>query len=173
MPLRPVEDPVDLLAGVGHLLLDAHLVRVQVHQAALEAEPARAEEALVDAGRPQHVGAEIADERHRRQTEHAAGDENGDAGCVGERGRDEQAVGHDDELALVAQLEREVVRGRARVECDRLALADQRRRGAGDRALPLDLEPQPQVEADLGLALLQRPHAAADARDESLLGERR
>ena len=93
-------------------------------------------------------------------------------GRVGERGRDEQPVRDDDELALVAQLEREVVRGRARVECDRLAFADQRGRGARDRALALDLEAQAQVEADLRLALLQRPHAAADAGDEALVGER-
>ena len=34
VPLRAVEDAVHLLAGVGHLLLDPHLVRVQVHQPA-------------------------------------------------------------------------------------------------------------------------------------------
>ena len=57
------------------------------------------------------------------QAEHAAGDEHGDARRVGERGRDQQAVRDDDELPLRAQLEREVVRGRARVERDRLAVA--------------------------------------------------
>ena len=171
VPLRAVEDPVDLLAGVRHLLLDPHLVGVQVHQPALEAEAARAEEALVDARRAQHVGAEVADERHRREPQHAAGDEDGDAGRVGERGRDEQAVRDDDELALRAQLEREVVRRRARVERDGLALADHRRRRARDRALALDLEPQPEVEADLGLAVLERADAAANARDEPLLRE--
>ena len=67
-----------------------------------------------------------------------------------------------------AQLEREVVRGRARVERDRLALADHRGRRTRDRALSVDLEAQPQIEADLRLALLERPHAAADARDEAL-----
>ena len=68
------------------------------------------------------VGAEIADERHRRQAQHPAGDEHGDAGGVRERRRDEQAVRDHDELPLRAELEREVVRGRARVERDRLAL---------------------------------------------------
>ena len=163
--------PYDLLAGVGHLLLDPHLVRVQIHQAALEAEPARAEEALVDPRRAQHVGAEVADERHRGEAEHAAGDEHGDPGRVGERGGDQQAVRDDDELALAAQLEREVVRGRARVERDRLALAHQRGGRAGDGPLALDLEAEPEVEADLRLALLERADAAADAGDEALPGE--
>ena len=92
----------------------------------------------------------------------------GDPRRVGERRRDEQPVRDDDELPLRAQLEREVVRGRARVERDRLALVDHRRGRARDRALPLDLEPEAQVEPDLELALLQRPHAAADAGDEAL-----
>ena len=38
----------------------------------------------------------------------------------------------------------------------------------GDGLLPLDLEPQPEVEAQLGLAALERPDAAADAGDEPL-----
>ena len=171
MPLRPVEDPVDRLAGVGHLLLDAHLVGVEVHEAAFEAEAAGAQEALVDPGRAEHVGAEIADERHGREPEHAAGYEHRDAGRVRQRGGDEQAVRDDDQLALLPQLERDVVGGRARVERHRLALLDHRRGGAGDRALMLDLEPQAQLEPDFRLALLERPHPAADPRDEPLLGE--
>ena len=95
-----------------------------------------------------------------------------DPGCIGERGRDEQPVRDDHELALRAQLEREVVRRRARVERDRLALTDERRRRPGDRALALHLEPKAQVEADLGLALLERANAAAHAGDEPVLGER-
>ena len=83
----------------------------------------------------EHVGADVADERHRRQAEHPAGDEHGDARRVGERRRDQEAVRDDDELALRAQLEREVVRGRARVERDRLALLDERGRGPRDRLL--------------------------------------
>ena len=55
---------------------------------------------------------------------------------------------------LRAQLEREVVGGRARVERDCLALVDHRRGSARDRALALDLEAQPQVEADLRLPRL-------------------
>ena len=172
MPLRSVEDAEHLLAGIRHLLLDPHLVRVQIHQTALETEAARAEEALVDPRRAQHVGAEVADERHRRQPQHAAGDENRDARRVGERRRDEQTVRDDDELALRAQLERQVVRGRARVERDRLALVDHLRGRARDRPLPLDLEAEPEVEPDLGLPVLERPHAATDARDETLAGER-
>ena len=42
MPLGPVEDAEDLLAGICHLLLDPHLVRVQIHEASLETESARA-----------------------------------------------------------------------------------------------------------------------------------
>src|SRR5207245_2248337 len=40
--------------------------------------------------------------------------------------------------------------------------------------LPLDLEAQAQIEAHLGLVLLERPHTAANARDQTLarkLGE--
>ena len=66
VPLRPVEDADHALAGVRHLLLDPHLVRVQVHEPALEAQPAGAEEALVDPRRSEGVGAEVADERHAR-----------------------------------------------------------------------------------------------------------
>ena len=171
VPLGAVEDPVHLLAGVRHLLLDAHLVRVEVHQAAREAQAPRAEEALVDPRRAKHVCAEVADERHRRQAQHPAGDEDGDPRSVGERGGDEQPVGDDDELTLRAQLEREVVRGRARVQRDRLAFADHGGRRARDRALLLDLEAQAQVEAGLGLVVLKRPDAAANAGDETLARE--
>ena len=48
---------------------------------------------------------------------------------------------------------------------------DHRGRGARDRALALDLEPQAEVEADLRLPVLQRPDAAADAGDEALACE--
>ena len=168
VPLRAVEDADDALARIGHLPLDPHLVRVQVHEPAVEAQAARAEEALADPRRTQHVGAEVADERHRVEPEHAAGDEHGDPRRVGERCRDQEAVGDDDELLLRAQLERQVVRGRARVERDRLALVHHGRRGPGDGLLALDLEAQPEVEAELRLAALQRPDAAADAGDEPL-----
>ena len=85
----------------------------------------------------------------------------------------EQAVRDDDELALRPELEREVVGGRARVERDRLALADHRRRRPRDRLLALGLEAEPQVEAELGLAVLERSHAAADARGETAAREQR
>ena len=174
MPLRPVEDPVHALARVGHLPLDADLVRIQVHQPPREAEAARAQEALVDPRRPEDVRAEVADERHRREPQRPAGHEHRDPGRVRECGCDEQAVRDHDELALRAQLEREVVRRRAGVERDCLTLADHLRGGVCDGPLPLDLQPQPQIEADLRLALLERPYAAADPRDEALpreLGE--
>ena len=74
MPLRPVEDPVHLVARIGHLLLDPDLVRVQIHQAAREAEPARAEKSLVDTRRAEHVGTEVAHERHRRQAQDTTGE---------------------------------------------------------------------------------------------------
>ena len=98
-----------------------------------------------------------------------AGDEHGDPGGIGERGRDEEAVRDDDELALRAQLEREVVGRRARVERDCLALADHCRCGARDCALPLDLEPEPEVETDLRLAVAERADAAPHPGDEPLL----
>ena len=117
---------------------------------------------------PRSPTSDIADEPQR-----PAGDEHGDPGGVGERGRDEQAVRDDDELALRAQLEREVVRRRARVERDGLALADDRRGRARDRALPLDLEPEPEVEPDLRLPVAERADAAPHAGDEPLLREQR
>ena len=49
---------------------------------------------------PQHARADVADERHRGQPQHPARDEHGDAGRVGERRRDPEAVRDDDELAL-------------------------------------------------------------------------
>ena len=118
--------------------------------------------------------AEIADERHGREPEHPAGDEHVDAGRVRQRSCDEDPVGDDDELALGAELEREVVGGRARIEGDRLAVADELRRLAGDRTLPVDVEPEAKVEAELRLAAVERPHAAAYACNKSLprkLGE--
>ena len=168
MPLRPVEDAEHLLAGIRHLLLDPRLVGVQIHQTALEAEPPRAEEALVDPRGAEHVRAEVADERHRRQPERAAGDEHGDARRVGERGGDQQPVRHDDELPLGAELEREVVGGGARIERDRLALVDERGRGTGDRLLAVGLDPQAQVERELCLAALKGAHAAPDPCHEAL-----
>ena len=172
MPLRAVDDAVHLLAGVRHLLLDAHLVRVEVHQPALEAEAARAEEALVDPRRPQDVRAEVAYEGHRGQPQHTAGDQHGDPRSVRQRGRDEEPVRDDDELAHRAQLEGEVVGGRAGVERDRFSVVHHRGRCAGDCALLLDLQPKPQVEPDLG-AVPPGAHAPADARDKTLAGERR
>ena len=173
MPFRAVKDPVDELAGVRHLLLDANLVRVQVHQPALETQAARTEEAFVDPRRPQHVGAEVADERHRRQPQRAAGDEHRDPGRVSERGGDEQAVRDDDQLPLRAQLEREVVGRRARVEGDCLPFADQRRCAARDRAFALHLETKPQVEADLGLPVAESAHAAPHTGREPLARQQR
>ena len=111
---------------------------------------------------------QIADERHRRHAQDAAGQKHRDPGGVGERRRDEQAVGDHDELPLGAELEREVVGGRARVECDGLALVDHLGRCARDRALRVDLEAHPQIEADLRLTVLERPGAAADPRYETL-----
>ena len=140
MPLGAVEDSIHLLARIRHLLLDADLVRIEVHQASGDAQPTRAEKALVDPRRPQDVRAEIPDEGHRREPQHPACHEHRNARGIGERRRDEQAVRDDYQLALGAKLEREVVGGRARVEGDGLALVDHRRRRAGDRALPLDLE---------------------------------
>ena len=67
----------------------------------------------------------------------------------------------------------EVVRGRARVERDRLALLDHRRGRAGDRLLAVRLKPQTEIESELRLPALQRPDPAADARHEALPGELR
>ena len=169
MPLGAVADAVDLLAGVRHLLLDPHLVGVQVHQTALEAQPAGAEESLVDACGAEHVGAEVADERHRREPERPAGDEHGDAGRVGERGRDEQPVRDDDELALARAAR---ARG-SRRSCSRRARPPRLRRRARPRPraiarLRVDLEPEPQVEPDLRLPPAERLHTAAHAGDEAL-----
>ena len=83
--------------------------------------------------------------------------EDSDPRCVRERGRDQQAVGDHDELALGAELQREVVGGRARVQRDRLALVHHLGCGPRDSPLRLDLEAHPQIEADLGLTVLQRP----------------
>src|SRR5262249_60766010 len=125
-----------------------------------------AEEALVDPRRAEHLCAEVADEGHRRETQHAARDEHRDSGRICEGGGDEEAVRDDDELAFRAQLERQVVRRRARVERDGLPLPNELCRVARDRSLSLDLEAEPQVEAGFRLTLLEGPHAAADARAE-------
>ncbi len=93
--------------------LEADLLRVQVHQAVLEPEPARAEEALVDPRRPQHVAREAADDRQRRAAQDPAGDDDADAGSLRQRRGDQEPARDDDQLPLPAQLEREVVRGRA------------------------------------------------------------
>ena len=61
MPLRPVGDADDVLARVRHLLLDPDLVRVQIHQPALDADAARAEEAPLEARVAKEVSAETAD----------------------------------------------------------------------------------------------------------------
>jgi hypothetical protein len=93
---------------------------------------------------------------------------------IGEGCRDQHSIRDHDELALGAELEREVVGGRAGVEGDRFSVVDEGGGRAGDRLLAIDLEPEPEVEAELGLAALQRPHAAADSRHEPLpskLGE--
>ena len=168
MPLRPVDDPVHLVTRISHLLLDSDLVRVEIHQAAREAEPARAEKSLVDASRAEHVGAEVAHERHRRQAQDTAREQNSDPRSVRERGRDQQAVGDHDELALGAQLQREVVGGRARVQRDSLTLVHHLGCCPRDRTLRLDLEADPQIEADLGVAVLQGPRPAPDPSHEPL-----
>ena len=53
-----------------------------------------------------------------------------------------------------------------------LTVVDHPRSRSGDRALLLDLEPDPQVEPDLG-AVPQRPDAPTDARGEALARQRR
>src|SRR5262249_47919198 len=110
-------------------------------------------------------------ERHGGEPQHPAGDEHVDAGRVRERSGDQDPVRDHDELALRAQLQRQVVGGRARVEGDRLAVADQLRRLAGDCALAVDFEAEAEVEAELRVATVERPHAAAHARDEPLARE--
>ena len=103
-------------------------------------EPARAQKAHVDAGGAQHLAAQVADQRHRRQAQQPAGHQHADARRVGQRGGDQEPVRDDHELALGAQLEGQVVGRRARVEGDRLALADERGGGPGDRPLARRLE---------------------------------
>ena len=171
MPLRPVEDPDHALARGSQLALDLHLVRVQVHEAALEAQAPSTQEALADPGRAKGVGSEVPDEGHRVEPEHAARDEDGDPRRVGERGGDEEAVRDDDELLLRAQLESEVVSRGARVQRNGFPFVDHRRRGLSDGTLPLDFQPQPKVEAELGLAALERPYAAPDPCHEALPGQ--
>ena len=61
-PLRLVGDADDALAGGGHLALDLHLVRVEIHEAALDADPPRAEEAPVEASAAQDARREVADD---------------------------------------------------------------------------------------------------------------
>jgi hypothetical protein len=101
------------------------------------------------------------------QPEHPARDQHRDPRSVGQRRGDQEPVRDDDELLLRAQLEREVVGRRARVERDRLALVHHGGCRACDGLLTGDLEPQPEVERKLRLAALQRPDAAADAGDEA------
>ena len=68
----------------------------------------------------------------------------------------------------LAQLEREVVRGRARVERNGLTLLDERRGCPRDRLLALGLEPQAQIESELRLASLKRPHTTSETGDKAL-----
>ena len=173
MPFRAVEDRDDLLARGSHLALDLHLLGVEIEQTAVEADASHADEALVDSRAAQNVARRIADDGHCRQAEHPARHEHVDAGRIGKGDRIEQAVGDDDDLALLAQLERQVIGGRARVERNRLPVSDHRRRRSGDRALLGRLEMKPNVEGQLRLATLEPADATAHAGDKPLAGELR
>jgi hypothetical protein len=130
-----VEDADDAAAHARELALEPDLVRVHVHETVLQAQAAGAEEALVDPGRPQHAAGEVADDRQRLPPQDTAGQHHADAGCLRKGGRDHEPVRDDHELALLPELQRQVVRGRAAVERDRLAVGDHRRRGLRDRPL--------------------------------------
>ena len=154
-------------------MLDPNLFGIEVHQPAVKAQSAGTEEALVDSRRAENVGAEFADERHRLQAQKPAGDENVDSRCVRECGCDQQPVCDNDELLLRAQLERQVVGRGARIERDRLTVLDHRRGGLRDRLLALGLQAKTEIEAQLGVAALQGPNAAPDARHEATPCQRR
>ena len=57
-------------------------------------------EPLVDPGRAQDLGGEVADDGHRRLPEHAPGERAPRCRARRERGRDQEAVRDHDELAL-------------------------------------------------------------------------
>ena len=171
MPLRAVEYRDDLLARGRHLALDLDFFRVEVEQAAVEADASDTHEALVDPRAAQYVACWIADNRHRGQAEHPARHEHVDSGRLGKCDRIEETVGHDDDLALLAQFQRQVVRGRAGVECDRLPVSDHRRRGSGDCSLLGRLKMKPDVEGELRLSALEPAHSSADAGHQSLARE--
>ena len=54
---------------------------------------------------------------------------------------------------------------------DGLAVVDHRGCGGCDRLLAANLDPEAQVEAELGLAALERPHAPPHTSDEALARE--
>src|SRR5207247_10439509 len=128
MPLVADAYPTHLPPRLRHRLLDADLVRIEVHQAAGDAQSTRTEKALVDPRRSKDVRAEIPDERHSREPQHPARHEHRDSRRIGERRRDEQAVRHDYQLPLGTKLEGEAVSGRAAVEGDGPTPVAQRRR---------------------------------------------
>ena len=171
VPLGAVDDADHPLAGLGHDLLDPDLLRVQVHQAPRQAQAAGAEEDGVDPHPREDLGRPVAADGHRRQAQQAAGHQDVDPRRLGQRGGDEQAVGDHHQLAAGAELQREVVRGGAGVERDRLALAHHRGRRAGDRPLAAGLQPQAHVERELGLALVEGAHPAAHPGDQPLARE--
>src|SRR5207342_2214350 len=126
VPLRLVEDRDDALARGHHLPLDLNLLRIEIHEPTIEADPTNSDKSLVDPRASQDVARRVSDDRHGRKPEHAAGNEDVPAWRISERDRVEQPVRDDDDLSLLPQLEREVVRRRARIERDRLAVADHR-----------------------------------------------
>ncbi len=135
MPLSTVEDADDALAAaaISCLSRTSYGLRSMRPRSRLRPRaPRKPVLMLVDA---EHVGAEIADERHRVEAEHAAGHEHVDARCVGERGRDQEAVGDDDELLLAGAAR---ARGSTRwcsSRARRPRLPRPSRRGGGDRLL--------------------------------------
>jgi len=153
-----VEDADDAAAHARELALEPDLVRVHVHETVLQAQAAGAEEALVDPGRPQHAVGEVADDRQRLPPQDTAGQHHADAGCLRQGRRDHEPV-------RLPELQRQVVRGRAAVERDRLAVGDHRRRGLRDRPLLRRPQVEADVEAGLGLPVRERPRPAAHARD--------
>ena len=132
------------------------------------ADPARPEEALADAGAAEDARGEVADERHRGVPQNAARDDHAHARSVREGAGDAQAVRDHDELPPVPQLERNVEGGGARVESDRLAVADHRGRSARDCALGCLLHAQPDVEGRLRLPRLERAGSTANPGYEAL-----
>ena len=151
-PLRAVDDPDDLLGGIGHRSLDLRLLLCRVAQPRLQAEPGRPEECLLDIDLAEQAVPEWPHDREGLPADEAARHRDRDARDTGQLLGDPKPVRDDGEVdpaAALAKVPRDGERRRAGVEGDALTIDHHARGQPADTVLAVRTKSLPNLERAL------------------------